>query len=271
MRLRPLFLPADAAGSQTPIDGERSDVSSVSGTGAPHPPSVLPSLDASPPAPPRLPAGLLPRFWLLIGCLFVAIILRRCTDSGGGASPGTGPATPAVNATPAPGLPTTVNALPSMNVDQFNALLGELSGTPLVVNVWAAWCAPCKQEAPRLVAAAKAQPRRPVPRGGRPGFDRSGAANFLTTYGGHVPERLRSSGARSRPTWGRSASRTRTSTMQPAGRLRRWPGPSPRLRWMPAWRRSAPRPDRLNPSGSLGEPWRRPVTSAARDPGSARR
>jgi cytochrome c biogenesis protein CcmG, thiol:disulfide interchange protein DsbE len=31
--------------------------------------------------------------------------------------------------------------------------LGELRGTPVVVNYWASWCVPCRGEAPRLEAA----------------------------------------------------------------------------------------------------------------------
>lgn len=34
--------------------------------------------------------------------------------------------------------------------------LRELRGHPLVLNFWASWCVPCKDEAPRLAAAARA-------------------------------------------------------------------------------------------------------------------
>jgi cytochrome c biogenesis protein CcmG/thiol:disulfide interchange protein DsbE len=34
--------------------------------------------------------------------------------------------------------------------------LGELRGTPLLLNFWASWCIPCKEEAPLLAAFARA-------------------------------------------------------------------------------------------------------------------
>lgn len=34
--------------------------------------------------------------------------------------------------------------------------LAELRGTPLVLNFWASWCKPCKEEAPYLAASARA-------------------------------------------------------------------------------------------------------------------
>jgi thiol-disulfide isomerase/thioredoxin len=37
--------------------------------------------------------------------------------------------------------------------------LGSSEGKPLVINVFASWCPPCRQELPRIVAAARAHRR----------------------------------------------------------------------------------------------------------------
>ena len=39
-------------------------------------------------------------------------------------------------------------------LDDGRVRLDELRGTPIVLNFWASWCIPCKQEAPYLAAAA---------------------------------------------------------------------------------------------------------------------
>jgi len=94
--------------------------------------------------------------------------------------------TPAANATVAPDLPTDVNALPTTDVAGFHQLMGQLVGTPVVANVWASWCEPCKTEAPGLVQAAAANPGVQFI-----GVDvqdsRAGAESFLGTYGVTYP------------------------------------------------------------------------------------
>jgi cytochrome c biogenesis protein CcmG, thiol:disulfide interchange protein DsbE len=64
------------------------------------------------------------------------------------------PTVAATNVVTRPLLPTNVMALPSTDPASFQELLGQLKGTPVVVNVWASWCDPCKKETPLLVQAA---------------------------------------------------------------------------------------------------------------------
>ncbi|MCJ7832153.1 MAG: TlpA family protein disulfide reductase [Actinobacteria bacterium] len=62
---------------------------------------------------------------------------------------------PAANASEATLLPTDTKALPDTTPDEFDALLSQLHGTPVVVNFWGSWCTPCREEMPRLAEAAQ--------------------------------------------------------------------------------------------------------------------
>ena len=45
--------------------------------------------------------------------------------------------------------------LPDFPFEQFRALLAELQGRPVVVNIWGSWCPPCQVEAPDLARVAR--------------------------------------------------------------------------------------------------------------------
>jgi cytochrome c biogenesis protein CcmG/thiol:disulfide interchange protein DsbE len=91
----------------------------------------------------------------LLPLLAVLSMAATCSDSGadGGGSADVG--SPARNAASATLLPTHVAELPAFDVQKYQQLLTQLRGTPVVVNVWAAWCGPCKAEAPLLHDASQ--------------------------------------------------------------------------------------------------------------------
>ena len=111
--------------------------------------------------------------------LALGLLLAACSDD-----PAVGDGSPAArNATQAPLLPTTVAALPSMDVDGFHELLGQLKGTPVVVNVWGSWCPPCIAEASLLHDAAARYGDRIQFVGVDILDDRGDAAGFIAEHG----------------------------------------------------------------------------------------
>jgi|SRR5690348_8241518 len=59
-------------------------------------------------------------------------------------------------ATPVVGRPAPAIQLPTLAGSE--ASLSDYKGRPVVVNFWATWCEPCKQEMPALQAAAASHP-----------------------------------------------------------------------------------------------------------------
>src|SRR5438552_1774978 len=91
---------------------------------------------------------------------FVVLLVGVAAACTAGATQGAVTPIPAVNATSAPGLPATANALPSVDGSQMRRLLSRLRGTPVVLNVWGSWCGPCRLEGPHLATAARRYGRR---------------------------------------------------------------------------------------------------------------
>jgi thiol-disulfide isomerase/thioredoxin len=84
-------------------------------------------------------------------------------------------------------LPTDPTALPEFTLADYQHALGELRGTPVVVNVWASWCGPCREEAPLLAAAHRTYGDR-VRFIGVDILDQRGSArDFMTEFGWTYP------------------------------------------------------------------------------------
>jgi cytochrome c biogenesis protein CcmG, thiol:disulfide interchange protein DsbE len=105
----------------------------------------------------------------------LALVAGACSD-------GSGPP-----ATTGPLLPEDPYALPEFDLASYRSLLSELQGTPVVVNVWASWCGPCKDEAPRLAAADAEYGDRVQFLGVDILDERASARRFMHEYGWTYP------------------------------------------------------------------------------------
>jgi thiol-disulfide isomerase/thioredoxin len=122
--------------------------------------------------------------------LHALIALALCLAAGGcGAAPRSAAPSPqqvsaAFAGAPAPlqALHTKANALVSAAPAIFRARLAALRGYPVVINKWASWCGPCRQEFPAFQRAAVTFARR-VAFIGLDSFDNSSnARTFLRDY-----------------------------------------------------------------------------------------
>ncbi|WP_051802990.1 TlpA family protein disulfide reductase [Actinocatenispora sera] len=129
---------------------------------------------------PAGPAGGgLARRLLLPGVMFVLLaVAAGCGDGGGSARHGDGgsarhPATPSAGASgaaaawfaacPAPRGPATGTPKPpavtlSCAHDGRSVPIARAYGKPTVINLWASWCGPCRQELPQIQAYARTHP-----------------------------------------------------------------------------------------------------------------
>jgi cytochrome c biogenesis protein CcmG/thiol:disulfide interchange protein DsbE len=101
---------------------------------------------------------------------------------------GGGPETPAVTTAPQP--PLGAEPLVARTQSQFQADLDGLRGRVVVVNFWASWCGPCREEMPALEEVSRdyAKAGKPVTVIGVDASDvRSEAAKFLGEVGVTYP------------------------------------------------------------------------------------
>jgi thiol-disulfide isomerase/thioredoxin len=88
---------------------------------------------------------------------------------------------------------------PAVTQQEFEGILVGQLGTPVIVNVWASWCAPCRTEMPLLQRAAETYGDQVVILGVASNDSPEAARKFLDEFGS--PTRT-SSTFRVRRSWG---------------------------------------------------------------------
>jgi cytochrome c biogenesis protein CcmG, thiol:disulfide interchange protein DsbE len=84
--------------------------------------------------------------------------------------------------------------LETVSAEEFGGILVGLRGRPVVVNVWASWCAPCRAEMPLLERASRTFDGEVVFFGVASRDGRAPAADFLQDTGVTYPNVLDESG-----------------------------------------------------------------------------
>lgn len=84
--------------------------------------------------------------------------------------------------------------LPAVSLEQFEGMLVGQRGRPVVVNIWASWCAPCRTEMPLLDDAARSYGSEVVILGVASKDDPAEARRFLEDLGITYPNVFDASG-----------------------------------------------------------------------------
>lgn len=127
------------------------------------------------------PSGGARRWWKAGSAALFALILSGCatgmTDRGD-----------LVVSAPAVALPEEGTIRPA-DLKDFEGMVSG-AGTPVVVNAWASWCAPCRAEAPLLARAAKRYRGKVAFLGVLSRDSRGAGLKFMRTYGMAYPSVL---------------------------------------------------------------------------------
>lgn len=97
------------------------------------------------------------------------------------------PELPAFQASGEPQELPVEGSFPSISTSEFERMLVGARGQPVVVNVWASWCAPCRTEMPLLQAAGQAFAGQAVILGVASNDDPDEAMRFLEELGATYP------------------------------------------------------------------------------------
>lgn len=131
------------------------------------------------------------RLVTILVALSLSTLLAAC--EGSPTSNNVAPAN-AGDATSATLLPNDIYALPAFDFAKFEQLGTQLHGTPVIVNIWASWCGPCRTEAPMLADAAKKYAGRVQFVGIDIQDSRSDAVAFMKRYEWSYPSLFDASG-----------------------------------------------------------------------------